>query len=71
MREALHSGDPSFRKAYLRLFVDLVIVGDAEIRLRGPTTALAKAATTTPHLPGQMVPGFVREWRPLGEGVSW
>ena len=66
MREALRSDDPSFRKAYLRLFVDQVIVGDTEIYLRGPTAALAKAAVTTPLPPtASGVPSFVREWRPV------
>jgi hypothetical protein len=50
LRDALQNGDPTFRKAYLRLFVDQVIVGDAEIRLRGPTAARAKAAAA-PSLP--------------------
>jgi site-specific DNA recombinase len=61
----LQTGDPAFRKAYLRLFVDQVIVGDTEIRLRGPTAALAKAAAN-PSRPsaGDLVPSFVREWRP-------
>lgn len=66
LRDALQNGDPTFRKAYLRLFVDQVIVGDAEIRLRGPTAALAKAAAA-PGLPpgGDLVPSFVRDWRPV------
>jgi site-specific DNA recombinase len=34
LREALQNDDPSFRKAYLRLFVDQVVVGDSEIVLR-------------------------------------
>jgi DNA invertase Pin-like site-specific DNA recombinase len=68
LRDALASDDPSFRKAYLRLFVDQVIVGDNEIRLRGPKAALAKA-TTVGGLPpsGGVVPSFVREWRPVGD----
>ena len=39
LRQVLQSDDPAIRKAYLRLFVDQVIVGDAEIRLRGPKAA--------------------------------
>jgi hypothetical protein len=50
LRWVLQTGDPAFRKAYLRLFVDQVIVGDTEIRLRGPTAALANAAAN-PSLP--------------------
>ena len=65
LRRALQSEDPAFRKAYLRLFVDQVVVGDEEIRMRGPTEALAKA-TASGGLPpaSAVVPSFVREWRP-------
>jgi hypothetical protein len=36
LRQALQNDDPPFRKAYLRLFVGEVVVGDNEIRLSGP-----------------------------------
>ena len=66
LREMLHSGDIAFRKAYLRLFVDRVIVGDDGIKLRGPTIALAKAAALGALPPaGEVVPSFVRGWRAL------
>ena len=81
LREALKSGDPAFRKAYLRLFVDLVLVGDKEVQLRGPTIALAKAASAGQLPPAAgVVPSFVQEWRPLRDSnpcyrreraVSW
>ena len=45
-RQALTHGDPAFRKAYVRLFLAKVIVGDTKIRLSGPTDALARAART-------------------------
>ncbi len=65
IRQAMSNPDPAFRKAYLRLFVDTVIVGDSEIALTGPKAALAKAATLNEFPPaGGMVPSFVREWRP-------
>jgi site-specific DNA recombinase len=81
LRGALQSDDPAFRKAYLRLFVDEVIVGDSEIRMRGPRAALAKA-TAIGALPpaGGVVPSFVRQWRPVRDSnpcyrreraVSW
>jgi hypothetical protein len=81
LREALKSGDIGFRKAYLRLFLDRVVVADDEIRLRGPTIALAKAAAAggLPATAG-LVPSFVQEWRPIGDSnpcyrreraVSW
>lgn len=61
--------DPAFRKAYLRLFVDTVTVGDSEIALTGPKAALAKAATLNELPPAAtMVPSFVRAWRPVGDG---
>jgi DNA invertase Pin-like site-specific DNA recombinase len=67
LRQTLGDGDPAFRKTYLRLFVDQVVVGDAEIRLRGPTASLAKAAVAGDLPPTGIVPSFVREWRPVGE----
>jgi site-specific DNA recombinase len=81
LRGVMRDGDPAFRKAYLRLFVDQVVVGDADIRLRGPTEALARAASSAglPHAAG-VVPSFVREWRPVRDSnpcyqrerlVSW
>ncbi|MDE2200341.1 MAG: zinc ribbon domain-containing protein [Rhodospirillales bacterium] len=71
LRIALHSDDVAFRKAYLRLFVDEIVVGDTEIRLRGPKAALAKAAAQN-QLPGgaAMVPSFVRGWRPRRDSNS-
>jgi site-specific DNA recombinase len=68
IRQAMAHEDPAFRKAYLRLFVDTIIVGDSEIAITGPKAALAKAATLS-ELPSAatMVPSFVREWRPVGD----
>ena len=67
----MHNGDVAFRKAYLRLFVDRVIVGDDAIRVRGPTVALAKAASTGDLPPaGGVVPSFVRGWRPVRDSNS-
>ena len=81
LRQALHGDDPASRKAYLRLFVDEVVVGDNEICIQGPTAALAKAAINRGlPAPGNAVPSFVREWRPVGDSnpcyrreraVSW
>ena len=68
LREALKNSDPAFRKAYLRLFVDLVLVGDKEVQLRGPTIALAKAASACQLPPAAgVVPSFVQDWRPVGD----
>jgi site-specific DNA recombinase len=71
LRSALASGDLAFRKAYLRLFVDCVVVSDTEIRIRGPKASLARMAMLGSLPPAaDMVPSFVREWRPVREGVS-
>lgn len=71
MKEAMRNGEIGFRKAYLRLFVEEVIVGDEDIRLKGPTVALAKAASAG-GLPkaGGVVPSFVRQWRPVRDSNS-
>ena len=68
VRDALSGPDPTFRKAYLRLFLESVTVGEGQIRMRGPTAALAKAATLD-ELPAAsaVVPSSVREWRPVGD----
>ena len=50
LRQALQSDDPAFRKAYLRLFVGQIVVGDTAIRMQGPISALA-AATMNGGLP--------------------
>jgi site-specific DNA recombinase len=81
LQSALASGDLAFRKAYLRLFVDRVIVSDTEIRIRGPKASLAKMAMLGSLPPAaDMVPSFVREWRPVRDSnpcyqrerlVSW
>ncbi len=64
-RELLATDDPTTRKAYLRLFVDQVVVTDTEIRLRGPTGPLAKAAASGELPPTTaMVPSFIQGWRP-------
>jgi hypothetical protein len=66
LQGAVQSDDPAFRKAHLRLFVDEAIVGDGEIRMRGPKAALAKA-TAIGALPPTGVawcPGWSGGWRP-------
>ena len=63
LREQLANGDVQFRKAYLNVFVDQIEVDDTEIRIRGPKSALAKAASAPLSKPSDAVPSFVREWR--------
>jgi len=43
IRAALANGSPEFRRAWLRMFVGRVEVGDEEIRVSGPVSALAEA----------------------------
>jgi len=66
LRDCLRTGDMGLRKSYLRMFLDQVVVVAAEIRLRGPTAALAAAANSGELSPAGMVPSFVRKWRPVG-----
>lgn len=49
IRSALETDAPEFRRAYLRLFVGRVTVGDEEIRISGPTATLARASAQSPQ----------------------
>jgi site-specific DNA recombinase len=69
--EAMRNGDAMFRKAYLRLFIDRIVVGDTDIWMRGPKATLAKAAISGGlPLAGGVVPSFVRQWRPVRDSNS-
>ena len=64
IRGALRDAPPDMRKAYLKLFIDKVIVSKTEIRISGPKGVLARAAINDlPNTPGEVIT-FVREWRP-------
>jgi site-specific DNA recombinase len=68
MRDALCQGDIAFRRAYVRLFVDEIVLSDGEISLSGPKDSLARSAAIGTLPPtGDMVPSFVRKWRPVGD----
>jgi site-specific DNA recombinase len=54
-REKLRSGDPSFRRTWLRHFVSEVILGQQDITLRVRQEAVAACSTG--------VPSFARDWR--------
>ncbi|MBN9698560.1 MAG: zinc ribbon domain-containing protein, partial [Zoogloea sp.] len=69
LRELLSQDDTAARKAYLRLFIDQVVVADDEIRLRGPIEPLAKAAATGELPPAALVPSFVQTWRRIANWV--
>ncbi|MGN6099332.1 MAG: recombinase family protein [Bosea sp. (in: a-proteobacteria)] len=63
VRERLRSADPAFRRAWLHLFVERVVIGPDEIRILGPKQALAEGLVQGNVNPGTMVPSFDREWR--------
>lgn len=61
-KEKLRNPDSSFRKQYLRLFVDRVDVLDEEIRISGPKSALASAVAQMTKPDTHEVPSFVTDW---------
>ncbi len=68
MRNALQNGDIAFRRTYIRLFVDEIILSDSNISLSGPDAALAQSVAKGALPPSAaLVPSFVREWRPVGD----
>ena len=68
IREALTTGDPGFRRAYVRKFISRVVVDDEEIRISGPTQALLNASNAdNPGSLGASGAQFNPEWRPLGD----
>jgi site-specific DNA recombinase len=67
IRSALRDQPPEMRKAYLKLFVDNVVISKTEIRVSGPTGVLVKAAMSDlPNTPGEVIT-IVRAWRPVGD----
>jgi hypothetical protein len=67
MRQHLRHGEPAFRKAYLRLFVDRIEVDDEEIRISGPKSALERGVAAGSELQPWQVPSSVLGWRPHGD----
>ena len=65
MRENITSGEVSFRKAYLRSFIDAVEVGDSVIRIHGSKSTLEQAviASSQPGKNGGR--SFVPKWRAI------
>lgn len=63
VRERLRSADPAFRRAWLHLFVDRVVIGSDEIRILGPKQALAEGLVQEKPGAGTIVPSFDRKWR--------
>lgn len=63
VRERLRNSDPTFRRAWLHLFVDRVVIGPDEIRILGPNQALADGLVQGEIKAGTIVPSFDRKWR--------
>ena len=64
MAEALESGDPRFRAAYVRLFVERVEVSEAEIKISRTKTALERALVSDRTSQNGSVLFFDRKWCP-------
>jgi len=59
----LRSADPSFRRQWLHLFVEEVVIGRNEILISGRNDALLNGVTGKLDFFGPAVPGFDQEWR--------
>ena len=68
IRQGVMTRETQFRHAWLRLFVSNVTVSADEVRISGPTEALAQlaAAGSVDALPAESSQ-FHRKWRPLGD----
>ena len=53
---------PQFRRAYLRLLLDKVVVGKDAIRISGPKAALAQQLTSEKPVAPSMVPIYMDGW---------
>jgi hypothetical protein len=58
VRERLRSGNPAFRRAWLHLFVDRVVIGPDEIRILGPKQALAEVSFRETSRPAPWCPAL-------------
>jgi site-specific DNA recombinase len=68
MRQNITTGDVPFRKAYLRSFIDAVVVDDRVIRIHGSKSTLEQAVIASSQ-PGKGVRSFVRKWRARREDL--
>lgn len=67
LREKLEADDPALRKAYVRLIVGKVGLGNDQITICGSKLALEHALVRGDRHPGGVVPSFDREWCPEEE----
>lgn len=67
LRKAIMDAPPELKKRYIRAFVSKITVGKDQIRIEGPESALAEAASGVPpaHIAAAnpAVRGLGREWR--------
>lgn len=66
----LRESDPSFRRNWLHLFVDQVVVGPDRIVIRGSKQALFSVIEGGDNFVGTEVPSFARKWRALRDSNS-
>ncbi len=55
--------NPAFRRAYLRLMLDKVVVGKESIRISGPKAVLTHQLSAENPLPPSLVPTLMDNWR--------
>jgi site-specific DNA recombinase len=63
VKERLRSSDPAFRRDWLRLFVDRIVIGPEEIRILGPKKAMLAGDASGDELTTTPAPSFARGWR--------
>ena len=71
VRERLRSSDPAFRRDWLRLFVDQVVIGPEKIAYSRSEKALYAGAASGDAANTQPVPSFAREWRTRQDSNLW
>ncbi len=71
VRERLRSADPAFRRQWLHLFVDEVVIGRTEIVISGRNDALLDGVNGSPRFFSPAVPSFDREWRTREDSNLW
>ena len=70
-RSRLRESDPSFRRNWLHLFVDQVVVGPDTIVIRGSKQALFSVIQGGDSFVATEVPSFARkDWRALRDSNS-
>ena len=71
VRNRLRDGNPAFRRDWLRLFVNEVIISPDEIRIIGPKERLFSGVVSGGSGRHGPVPSFDREWRTRRDSNPW